>query len=88
MVSVPWLLMRSLPLKFSPPRADHPTTRSYCSTHILPFNAIVSHSLFPYPSPAYTTLMRTLWPGLLTLFFPAEPSRDPSIIQQVIQLSL
>ena len=32
------------------------------------------------PSPAYTTLMRTFWPGPLTLLFPVEPSRVPSII--------
>jgi L-threonylcarbamoyladenylate synthase len=32
------------------------------------------------PSPTYTVLMRTFWPGPLTLLFPAEPSRVPSII--------
>ncbi|KAI0306895.1 DHBP synthase RibB-like alpha/beta domain-containing protein [Multifurca ochricompacta] len=32
------------------------------------------------PSPAYTTLMRTFWPGPLTLLFPADPSRVPKII--------
>ncbi|KAI0255104.1 translation factor [Lactifluus subvellereus] len=32
------------------------------------------------PSPTYTTLMRTFWPGPLTLLFPVEPSRVPSII--------
>ncbi|KAI0248796.1 DHBP synthase RibB-like alpha/beta domain-containing protein [Lactifluus subvellereus] len=32
------------------------------------------------PSPAYTTLMRTFWPGPLTLLFPVEPTRVPSII--------
>ncbi|KAH9981832.1 DHBP synthase RibB-like alpha/beta domain-containing protein [Russula compacta] len=32
------------------------------------------------PSPAYETLMRTFWPGPLTLLFPADPSRVPRII--------
>jgi len=32
------------------------------------------------PSPAYETLMRTFWPGPLTLLFPADPSRVPPII--------
>ncbi|KAH9173386.1 translation factor [Lactarius sanguifluus] len=32
------------------------------------------------PSPAYTALMRTLWPGPLTLLFPTDPTRVPSII--------
>jgi L-threonylcarbamoyladenylate synthase len=32
------------------------------------------------PSPTYETLMRTFWPGPLTLLFPADPSRVPSMI--------
>lgn len=32
------------------------------------------------PSPAYKTLMRTFWPGPLTLLFPADPSCVPPII--------
>jgi L-threonylcarbamoyladenylate synthase len=32
------------------------------------------------PSPTYETLMRTFWPGPLTLLFPADPSRVPPII--------
>ncbi|KAI0291760.1 DHBP synthase RibB-like alpha/beta domain-containing protein [Russula brevipes] len=32
------------------------------------------------PSPAYQTLMRTFWPGPLTLLFPADPSRVPPIV--------
>ena len=32
------------------------------------------------PSPAYAVLMRTFWPGPLTLLFPTDPSRVPSII--------
>jgi len=32
------------------------------------------------PSPTYETLMRAFWPGPLTLLFPADPSRVPSMI--------
>ena len=32
------------------------------------------------PPPTYETLMRAFWPGPLTLLFPADPSRVPSII--------
>ncbi|KAH8982403.1 translation factor [Lactarius akahatsu] len=32
------------------------------------------------PSPAYTALMRKFWPGPLTLLFPTDPTRVPSII--------
>lgn len=32
------------------------------------------------PSPAYAALMRTFWPGPLTLLFPTDPTRVPSII--------
>ena len=49
--------------------------------HISSF--VMLTSLLPpsyVPSPVYKTLMRTFWPGPLTLLFPADPSVVPPII--------